>query len=262
MNPAPQLGFSSVCCDKCGKCLPACPEAAIALGSDGMPQIDRERCNACGKCVEVCAPKALAIYGQQRSVEEVFQELRRDANFFRRSGGGVTVSGGEPLRQRSFVLSLFQRCREAGIHTAVETSGFISPTVLKEVLPVIDLVMYDLKHLDPEEHQRLTGQPNGLILENAALVVNSGARVQFRIPLVPGLNGTPENISSTAQFLRKLQGEGACIELMPYHRLGVGKYQALGQAYALDGLESAGPEFFESVRQAFEEWGVRCLVSK
>lgn len=261
-NPTLELGFSRVCCDKCGKCLPACPEGAIVLDSEGMPQIDRERCNACGKCVAVCVPEALAIYGKWYSVDEVFQEVHKDANLFRRSGGGVTVSGGEPLRQSSFVLALLQRCREAGIHTAVETSGFVSPAVLREVLPFIDLVLFDLKHLDPEVHRRLTGQSNDLVLENATLVVSSGAKVQFRLPLIPGLNDTPENIRSTAQFLMKLQGEGASIELMPYHRLGVGKYQALDRAYALETLESAGPEFCESVRQAFEECGVRCLVSK
>lgn len=261
INPAPQLGFARTSCNGCGKCVEICPEKAMAQGEGGMPRIDREKCTACGDCVAVCSPEALSVYGARRSVDEVFEIVRRDRIFYG-DDGGVTASGGEPLRQHSFIAALFGQCREAGFSTVLETSGFASAAALHDVLRFTDVVLYDLKQLDANEHRRLTCRPNDPILKNARLVAASGARVQFRIPLVPGLNGGPQNTKATAAFLRELQGDMASIELMPYHRLGVGKYQALDLAYPLEQVQSPGPEVVESVRKAFEEEGVRCLVSR
>lgn len=259
--PAPQLGFARGCCNKCGKCELACPERAISFDPDGVPKIDGKRCTACGKCVPVCKPEALAIYGQRRSVEDVFEEVRRDAMFYQSSDGGVTVSGGEALRYPSFVVDLFQRCKKAGISTALETCGYAGPQALVKVLAHTDVVLYDLKLLDSAEHLRFTGKRNDRILDNARLAVRSDAKLQFRMPLVPGITDTPENIRLASEFLKELQGEGACIELMPYHRLGMGKYEALGRDYPLAKLETPGPEVIDAARQRFEGYRVRCLVS-
>jgi len=260
--PEPELGFSRSLCDKCGKCLPACTEGAISLDEDGMPQIDRKRCTVCEMCVTACPREALAIYGKSYTAQEVFQTVYQDAHFYRGSGGGVTFSGGEPLLQPSFVVDVCRLCHEAHIHTAMETSGYADSAALKDILPHIDLLFYDLKHMDPDKHTELTGQSNSRILDNASLAVRSGANIWFRIPLIPGINDTPQNIHNTSLFARELLGESAFIELMPYHPLGAGKYEATGRTYPLSGLEIKEPEYVELARQAFEKQGVRCLVSR
>ncbi|MBI4333034.1 MAG: glycyl-radical enzyme activating protein [Chloroflexi bacterium] len=261
INPAPEVGFARVSCNRCGKCAPACGKKAITITADGMPRIDRGLCDACGDCVPACVPEALTVYGKRRSLAEVFREVLRDKDFYP-PDGGVTVSGGEPLRQPAFVAALFKLCKEAGISTALETCGLAPTAALKEVLEFTDLVLYDLKNMDTEKHRRLTGQSNDLVLSNARIAVDSPARVQFRMPLIPGVNSEEENIKATAEFLKGLQKGEASIELMPYHRLGMGKYEALDRVYCLDQTPSAAPELVESVRQAFELAGVRCLVSR
>ncbi|MCL5959093.1 MAG: glycyl-radical enzyme activating protein [Chloroflexi bacterium] len=261
VGPEPQLGFARTSCNRCGKCFGACPQEALTPVEDGLPRIDRSRCTACGDCVAVCAPEALSIYGKRRSVTEVFQVAVRDRAFYG-SDGGITVSGGEPLRQPDFVAGLFRLGRDSGVSTVLETSGFVPASAFRQVLVFTDLVLFDLKHLDSREHRRLAGRDNGRILDNARLLERSGAKVQFRIPLIPGLNDGLPNIKATSAFLRELLGDEAAIELMPYHRLGVGKYQALDRSYPLDGLPSLDPGQIDSARQAFEESGVRCLVSR
>lgn len=261
INQAPELGFARVSCNKCGKCLPACKRKAITIASDGTPRIDRLLCDACGDCVSACVPEALTVYGKRQSLAEAFREVLRDKDFFA-PDGGVTVSGGDPLRQPAFVAGLFKMCREAGISTAMETCGFAPPGALKQVLAFTDLVLFDLKHMDQERHRRLTGQANDLVLSNARTVVGSTVKVRFRMPLIPGLNDDVENIKATAEFLKELQKGEASIELMPYHRLGIGKYEALGRAYLLAEAPSATPELVEAARQAFEIAGIRCLVSR
>lgn len=249
-------------CNKCGKCVAACPEQAIFLGSEGTPQIDRERCTVCGDCLTACFPGALTMYGKEMTVAEVFREVCRDQIFYKDSGGGVTASGGEPLQQPSFVKALFQMCHEAGIHTALETTGFATRRVLEEVLAWTDYVLYDLKHLDSEIHQKFTGIPNTLILENANLIAASGVRTLFRSPLIPGVNDTPENIRETASFLKAIQGEEAALEFLPYHSLGLAKYKALGRRpYALEGVKPHDPAHVASIRRSYEELGVKCTVS-
>ncbi|MBI2857736.1 MAG: glycyl-radical enzyme activating protein [Chloroflexi bacterium] len=261
INPSPEVGFMKERCNKCGKCKSACKVQAITLSADGLPEIDRKLCNNCGDCVQACLPRALVMYGKEMTAAEVVEEVRRDELFYGDSGG-ITMSGGEPLRQHAFVKAVFELCRQAGIRTAMETSGFATKQVWQELLPFLDCVLYDLKLLNCESHQKYTGQPNTIILENAALVAKSGVPVLFRIPLVISINGTPENIRATADFIKSLQESGAAVELMPYHRLGLAKYNALGRSYTLEGLRPSELARVEAVRRAYEDMGVRCTVSK
>ncbi|MBI2859786.1 MAG: glycyl-radical enzyme activating protein [Chloroflexi bacterium] len=257
-----ELGFVEDRCTKCGKCIPVCPEGVISAGDGGLVQVDRTKCTGCGKCVEVCPADALTVYGREMTSEELFEEVRKDEIFYRGSGGGVTVSGGEPLQQPELVLRLFQLCREAGIHTAIETTGHTSPATLNKVLGLTDYVLYDLKHLDSGVHQQKTGQPNKLILENARIVASSGKPFLFRMPLVPGVNDSAENIRATAEFIKGLRAGEARIELLPYHRLGSVKYKGLGSRYSLEGVPPPDARHVEEVVKLFEALGVACTVSR
>ncbi|MCX5998793.1 MAG: glycyl-radical enzyme activating protein [Chloroflexi bacterium] len=249
-------------CDRCLKCLAACPMGALSLGEDGFPRVDRLKCTACGKCVPACLPEALTVYGRKMTAEEVFDEVRRDKPFYDGSGGGLTVTGGEPLHQASFLRALFQLCRQTGISTCIETSGYAGARAWQQVLPVTDYVILDLKHMDPRMHRELTGRPNRLILAGAGTVASSGVPVLFRLPLVPGLNDDPHNIEETAAFVKSLAGANVQgIEIMPYHRLGSGKYQSLDMPYPMSATEPPAGAAVEAVRQRFEALAVPCRVS-
>lgn len=256
-----EVGFIKTLCTRCGNCAGVCPEGALNF-EENENHIDHKRCTGCGECTLVCNYKALVLYGKQMSVEEVFDAVRRDNMFYETSGGGVTVSGGDPLLQPEFVRALFEECHKAGINTCIETSGFADSSNLLSVLPATDYVLYDIKHLNSSEHRKFTGHPNDFVLANAKLVADSGVKFLFRMPLIPGINDSLQNIRETAAFLKGLGSIAERIELMPFHRLGESKYQALKRPYSLQGLQSIDPAMVESVRQAFEENGIQCSVSR
>ncbi len=262
VSPQPELGFLKNLCAKCGKCADVCLNGALTYGERGHPLIDRDRCNGCGACVGACDYRALVLYGKAMDAEEVFDAVRRDDMFYQASGGGVTVSGGECLLQTEFVCELFAKCRAAGIHTCIETSGQAPESSLRRVLPLTDYVLYDLKLMDSGRHRRYTGKPNDLILANARVAAESGVELLFRMPLVPGINDDAENIKSTAELLQSFGKIFQRIELMPYHRLGKGKYDSLGKRYPLPGPDSPDPHGKETVRKLFEEYGIRCTISQ
>lgn len=261
ISPEPELGVIRTRCNKCTKCLEVCPQQAITFDETDTIQIERTRCDTCGKCVEVCPEEALNTYGQVTGVEKVFEKVCRDERFYRGSGGGVTVSGGEPLAQALFVSALFKLCHEREIHTCLETSGYASSKVLKSTLRFTDYVLFDIKHMDPEIHRKYTGHSNELILRNAEAVIQTGVPTLFRLPLVPGVNDSLDNITRTAQFVKGL-GDNLAIELLPYHRLGSGKYQALDRHYRMEETKPPTLEQVEHVRETIEKHGVRCSVSK
>lgn len=259
-KPFAQLAVDRYRCNGCGDCVPVCPEHAISLNKFAKPQINYDLCTACGECVPVCHQEALTVYGVTRTIEDVFREVLKDKRWYG-AEGGVSVSGGEPLLQPAFVLSLFKLCKDAGVTTCVETCGNVAPEVVNSVMKLTDYTLFDLKHMGSDEHRKLTGRSNHLILDNARLVVQSGVDVQFRMPLIPGLNTNPDNIAATARFLRELKGSEAALELMPYHTLAKGKYEALDYEYRLKDLPAAGLDYVKSVQRLLEEQGVRCTVS-
>ncbi len=249
INPKREIGFLFTCCNQCKKCVDVCEEEAITF--DHALHIDRSRCTLCGKCVEVCYPEALTIFGKEMEVDEVLEIVKRDKIYYQSSGGGLTVSGGEPLMQPSFVFNLFKRCKEEGINTCLDSCGFGNSEDLKKMLTVVDWVLFDMKHMSPDVHKKFTGKGNELILENAGIVASSGVRMVCRIPLIPGVNDTAENIKGTAEFLKGL-GSDIPVEILPYHRLGKPKFEALGRSYLMKEIEPSSREHVEEVRRAFE----------
>jgi len=262
ISPRPEIGFFEALCTGCGSCAGVCSAEALVCEPESLPRIDRERCTGCGACSSACSYKALVLYGKPMDAAEIFEAVSRDKMFYDASGGGVTVSGGEALLQPQLVCDLFEECRRAGIHTCIETSGYAAESALKQVLSCADHVLYDLKCLDSGKHRQYTGKPNDLILANARIVAQSGVEVLFRMPLVPGINDGRQNIEDTAGFLHGLGKNARRIELMPYHRLGKGKYESLGRRYRLPDILAPDPDSLESVKSAFESNGIICMISR
>ena len=258
--PQVQIGFIKNLCTGCGKCFAACPKEALSKDPT-KKRIDYSKCVACGKCVEACAYKAMVQYGKPMTVKEVLDAVGRDKMFYETSGGGVTVSGGEPLLHAGFVKELFEMCNDEGINTCVETAGFVPAKAFLSILPVTNHLLFDLKHMDSDKHLKYTGQHNTQILANARIVAESGADVLFRIPLIPSVNDSDENIGETAAFVKSLLRHPK-VQLMPFHRLGDSKYKALGVTTLFDECSTMQQDALERVKQMYIEEGVECSISK
>lgn len=248
----PQVCFKQTSClgiERCeGSCLNACPtpEALVRGGEiddtpeyldepgeiapvkkKTVPHIIRSLCSDCGKCTEICYAKALYVCGKEWTAEAMLRRVERDRHFYEKSGGGVTLSGGEPLCQLEFAVEFLQRCKEAGLTTALDTTGFVPASSIEAVLPYVDLFLYDLKHMDSEFHQQIIGVPTGPIHENAKLIASKGGKLQVRIPVIPRFNDNEENMGRAADFCKELGDAVTLIQLLPYHTLGVSKYERL-----------------------------------
>ena len=210
--------------------------------------INRSRCNACSACLDVCPNDALELAGKRITVDDLLHEVEKDEPFYRRSGGGVTVGGGEPTLQHQFVGAFLKRCREHYIHTALESCMHVDPRILESILPHLDLLMCDIKHMNDATHQNLTGVSNRLILENIRLAA-SRCNTIIRIPTVPGCNDSEDNIRATAQFAASLGSGVESIELLPYHQFGLHLYEQTDRPY----LPAAGGSSNRSAHAAFEK---------
>ncbi|MEJ2111528.1 MAG: glycyl-radical enzyme activating protein [Acidobacteriota bacterium] len=261
LSTDPQIGFLKTLCTECGTCFDICPEDAIRK-ENGVHRIDYSRCTACGDCLDKCSYGALVRYGESKTVADVWDAVRRDKLFYDSSGGGVTVSGGEPLLRADFVRDLFALCRKERIDTCIETCGMAGREALIEVIPVTDHFLFDLKHMDPDIHRKYTGQSNAQVLENARYLLESDIDVVFRQPLIPGINDSIENIEATSMFLTSLGRTDIRLELMPYHRMGWSKYGALDMKYPMEETAAAVDEMVESVKRAYLERGIQCTVSR
>lgn len=261
LTPSVDVGFLAKLCKNCGRCMKNCPENAIVPG-ENIYRIDREKCTRCGACVEGCFYDALVLYGQNKTSEEVFQAVRRDKMFYDSSNGGVTVSGGEPLLHDQFVKELFTSCQAEGIHTCVETCGYVPEKAIDNILPVTDLFYFDMKLMNPEQHRFWTGVTNELILSNAKKVAKSGKQILFRQPLIPTVNDTEENIKKTAEFLTSLGPEGNHLQLMPYHRAGQTKYDAINKRNETADIMPMKPEEITHVMDLYISLGVDCTISR
>lgn len=260
LRPAVQQGFLARLCEGCGRCQNACLQGAILPGEDAY-RIDKSKCIHCGRCTDACLYGALVTYGETMTVEQVFRQVRKDKMFYG-ADGGVTLSGGEPLTRPAFAAALLQLCREDGIGTCIETCGFAPEAALEQVLPVTDWFYYDLKLMDSALHREWTGQDPAQIHQNARLLAERGARVLFRMPLISGVNDGDENLQATAAFLHSLGDDYLDLQLMPYHRAGQSKYEALGERYPAAALPIQSGEDLEAVRQKLAACGIRCSISK
>jgi pyruvate formate lyase activating enzyme len=259
LTPNIQIGFIRHLCQNCGRCAAVCRHGAILPG-DGH-RIDQTKCTTCGDCVDSCYYDALVRYGTERTSGEVFDEVRKDKMFYDASGGGVTVSGGEPMTRPKFLYELFSRCRKEGISTCVETCGYAPEAAFERILPVTDLFLYDLKIIDPALHRKHTGCDNGLILKNARYLAEKGANILFRQPVIPDINNSEGNIRQTAEFILSLGGDFA-LELMPFHRAGASKYDALNIPYDVESLSPMTEAEIGAVREKYLTCGIHCTISK
>ena len=254
----PELLYLPSLCINCQRCVAVCPNGATTVGTNGLIQIDRSLCQVCGKCVEVCSTGARVIVGELMTVEEVFQVVSKDTLFYRNSGGGVTAGGGEPMHQPEFLKALLTRCQEAGLHTALDTCGLVEWKTLEEVLEHVDLVLFDLKHMDSEVHRNLTGVGNEIILENLERTTKHKL-VVVRIPLIPGYTDSKTNIEASGQFLSRIGASR--VDVVPYHQLGVGKYTRLGKQYTLSDVETISDERTEICMRILERYGLQVDVA-
>jgi len=225
----------------------ACPTQATTTNTEGAIEIDRDRCQACGACVKACLSEARMISGKRMTVEEVLEIVKKDSLFYWDSGGGVTASGGEPASQPDFLLQLFKKCQECGIHTTLDTCGYVRWEVLEPILKYVDLVLFDIKHMDSVIHEELTGVSNELILDNAMKIARKGKPMIIRVPLIPGYNDSVENIRALGKFVCEMGLSR--VDLLPYHQLGENKYQRLGIDYKLVGAKL----YTDSQVQAIQE---------
>lgn len=261
IDPKPVLWYSDSQCIKCGQCVDVCPKNALEsrAGDKNFIHIDRGICDRTGDCVKSCPSAALHWDSQSYSTEELTEELVRDGVFFESSGGGITLSGGEPLFRPDFTANVLKRCREKGIHTAIETTLFAPRTVIEKTLPYVDLYLSDLKLIDNEEHKKYTGVENVLILENIEYLAGLGRSMIIRVPLIPGLTDTEENIRGIARFVSGLNGD-IPIELLNFNPLAESKYKAMGLEYRFARtMFQLSDENIETLKSIVHEEGCRVL---
>ena len=224
----PELMFYEDKCVACGTCAGACPQTAIEWTAGTKPCTERSVCDACGQCANVCPVGAREITGKTASVADVLEQVLSDKMFFDGSGGGMTVSGGEPLFQPDFTAALLECAQAEGIHTAIESCNFASGDIIDKVYRHVDLALCDIKHMDTDIHRRITGVPNEQILSNIIYIRNVLKKpVAIRVPVVPGYNGDLENIAATAEFIKTKLDTDVPLHLLPYHRLGEAKGKSL-----------------------------------
>lgn len=254
----PQLAYYEHKCISCGECVKLCPVRAHSIGPDGHG-FDRSKCVGCGACEAVCLGEALKHYGRKVSVEEAVKLAMEDADFYG-TEGGVTISGGEPLLQIEFAKAFLSEMKKKGIHTAVDTCGNVPQEAYETVLPYTDMFLYDLKHITPEGHQKLTGKTNEMILSNIRFLSDQGARIEVRIPLVPGCNDDLDTLNGMAGFLASLHVEK--VKILPYHSLARSKYRALGMTDTMPDAESPSDERLHQVVDLFRTKGVNAVSGR
>lgn len=252
------LSYSKQRCSLCGRCLEVCSARSIR---DGELIIDRSRCTACGKCVAVCLNNANEILGREETAEQVFAEVIKDKMFYDSTHGGITVTGGEPSFQPEFTLELLRLSKDAGITLAIETCGIGARDFYEKAAALGCTFLFDIKCMDPHRHRELTGADNAHILSNLRYLMDEGADVIIRLPMIPGCNDSDSDIEKLCRFLNENKGRYRYAEIMPYHSLGIGKAEKIG-AVARFARNSAEDAEIERWCSLFAAHGTEVKVSK
>lgn len=259
INPKPELLIHTIRCIGCGVCNKVCPNGAHRITESSERILDRSLCKICGRCIESCYAGALMIAGQRVSVDEVMAVVREDAKFYEISGGGITLSGGEPLFQAEFTTAILRQCRTDGFHTALDTCGNAEWHRFEQALPFVDLILYDIKHISPRLHKQYTGVSNRRILENLRMLSRYGVPIEIRMPIIPTINDSRETIEKTARLLGSLRNIKA-VRLLTYHRLAGSKYQSLGQLNTMPDVASPSKRQMRQIARWISQHGINVIV--
>ncbi len=243
----PEISFFADKCIRCGYCASACPQKCHTL-TDGRHVFDRTDCTRCGLCAQKCYAQALELIGYEITADEVVSQAAADRAFYEKSGGGLTLSGGEPTAQPEFAAEIAQKAKKAGLHVCVETCGFCDTGDILKIVPYVDLFLFDYKITDPAEHEKYTGAKNDLILQNLKALDDAGKKIVLRCPMIPGINlndGHIKGIVSTAKSIKNIVG----IDLEPYHPLGISKCGQLGKTSSFGKTEFLSKEALAEYRE-------------
>ena len=257
----PEIKLTASLCNLCRKCVKVCPRGAISLSPESEDEkcyIDRKLCTNCGKCLEVCPTGALDVFGKYVTVDELFHLIKRYEVYYRSSNGGVTLGGGEPTFQGEFAYALLQRLKEDHINVALDTCGYTKTDLGLKLLMEADLLLYDIKGMDPQEHLRNTGVSNEIILANLKKLDAMRKEIIIRMPIVPGYNDSESNIKSAAEFLSQLKSVKR-VDLLPYHEYGKVKYKQLGREYKCR-AKPPTIEQMKSIKEFLESYGLNVQI--
>lgn len=255
----PQILHFEKFCQKCGECLDNCPNAAIEW-ENGEFFIKRDKCTGCGRCVSVCLNNAIRMSGKEMTVDEIVGIVARQSHFWRRMGGGITISGGEVFAQPEFAIEILRKCHDMGFDTNIETSCSTSMDILEKILPWLDHICCDVKHMDSEKHRLLTGVPNEAILRNIRHVSNKKDLI-LRYPVIPSCNDSHDNVEALSEFIRTLGDGFNRIDLLTYHQMGAITYKRLGREYGLAHVAPHEPEKMKAICKKIKAYGINATLA-
>jgi pyruvate formate lyase activating enzyme len=259
----PEISYFRERCGGCGKCVKTCPQKAISLTKKNGIIRDKERCKVCGKCVEVCQSGATELIGKEMSACEIIEIVENDKIFYDNSGGGVTISGGEPTMQADFLLELLQVSKNRGIHTAIETCGFFPEALIYDLINPVDLFLFDVKHINLETHRAFTSVSNEKILSNFKVIYSriGSERIIPRVPLIPGFNADHDSIDAIISFLKQVDYSGP-VHLMPYNKMAKTKYEKMGKGAIYKDMGDLTDEDIETIKKEIEYRSFEAVCSR